>query len=570
MKLPAQPKIRRRCLDDRFDASDPREVERAIESLLHGPPSDFREASRWFGRFHELSLAISETHTRLELAVQLDNGDSAAERRLQEFDSAVVTRTLEARKGLIGTYLDSPWTSSMHADDRGRLRLDFSKRVRCVGASVVPLQIEENRLMRAHRALVNQGAVLLRGRKVSLPYVVGRLQDADDEMRHAAFKAYWGFLEEREADFQGLFDELLSNRREQARLLGASGYAEVAFAELGRIDYDAADCRRFHAAIRAEVVPLLGQLARARFPGTGKVPAADAQAWPEILPRVPPAGGSLELLLDGLGVIAGRLHPAFASLLTRMRREGCIDIEPRPRKNAGAFCVTLPESETPFLFANFSGSFRDALTLAHEFGHVLHAEAALGIPNILLRQPGLEFCEVASMGFEAMAASHFDAWWSDPADIGRARAAQAHHALGFWPFMSMIDLWQHRVYAENLDANARNQLWKELNAEFRPEIDTSAAPAFETLGWMSRPHVFSSPFYYVDYGIAQLGALQLKTAYAADPTATVRAYIHALGLGGQRSLPELFSATGLRFDLSAEAIAPLARGLAAEVLSIRR
>jgi oligoendopeptidase F len=256
-----------------------------------------------------------------------------------------------------------------------------------------------------------------------------------------------------------------------------------------------------------------------------------------------------------------RVHPSFGHIFRTMRNEGGFDIFPRAGKGPGAFSLTFPHSKKPFLYANLGATWRDAMTFLHEFGHCLHGIASAQIDNILLRHPGYEFCETASMGFELLSSFHLDVLWPEGLCAEKAMHTQIFHMIQSFPFMAMMDEWQHIIYSAPhfMEAPERNAIWAELCRSYRPYVDWNTSPACATLGWMSRSHVFTHPFYYIDYGIAQLNAIRLWSLYKTNPKKAVENYIYALGLGGQTSLQELTAALGFSWDLGEDALREIIR-----------
>lgn len=569
LKLPKrQPRY---FLSESFDAGNERDVKEVLNRLLSETPSDFRSATQWFGLFSEASSAISELQTHLEVAVQRNTNDKESEKKLQFFDERILSQMLRVRAHLIDIYLSSPWRASMHADDRGRIAADFQNRRRYTSASLVELQLTENQLIRQYRQFMSAAVTDFRGRQLQLSVIVGKLNDNSAETRKDAFFSYWSYIEEHESELQDLFQKLLENRNNQALTLGEQSYIPLAFAELGRLDYSVEDCKKFRDSISEHVIPVTNELAKYQALNlrTRTVKPWDVNAWPQLAPTCSPANGNLEDMLDGFQRMLKKIHPSFESMYIELKQRNLIDVEPRKNKAAGAFCVTFQESGLPFIFGNFAGTLRDGLTLVHEFGHAIHGIATAPIANVLLRHPGLEFCEVASLGLEMFASQHFSEWWSDAENAQRAWANQAFHAIQFWPFMAMIDEFQHSIYSQSqCDALARNRVWTSLSRRFRPHVDWSECENFEKLGWFSRQHIFTSPFYYIDYGIAQLGAVQLWQNAKKDPETAVQKYILALSLGAQRNLPELFQEAGLELDFEGHCLAGLVRDLKKEVMQI--
>ncbi|MEY2988170.1 MAG: hypothetical protein RJB13_1691 [Pseudomonadota bacterium] len=535
---------------------------------LRVEPDSFSSARTWYDTFSELSDAISETQTQLDLLLSLNVDDTNSKERIAHFETRVLSQIMAARAELMDIYLKSVWRGSMHADDKQKLADEVKTRRRYTHPKLANLQIEENSLVREFKDFSSHTQCDFQGRSTPLGVVVGKLNDARSEVRKNAFEGYWKKMHEASGYLEALFTRLLENRIAQAEAAGASSYNELCFLDLGRFDYNSQDCRTFRDSIRTAIVPMVSNLQSKQLLslGTATLKPWDTNFWPKFSPSEKPCQGDLFELEKAAGRIFSNIHSGFGKFFSNMQQQGYIDIHPRRAKAPGAFCVVLPKSKSPFIFGNFAGNFRDAFTLLHEFGHALHGSATLQIRNPLARQPGLEFCEFASMGIEFLSQPFLSEFWPRRGDAQRAWALHCYNALQFWPFMALIDEWQHDVYENKLlDPNDRSRLWKSLSQKYRPNIDWSEHEAYEELGWLSRPHPMTSPFYYIDYGIAQLGAVQLWKTSKQNYQKAVEDYIFSLTLGAQRNLPELFKAAGLKFDFSAQFVESLGEILAEQV-----
>ncbi|MFZ9520629.1 MAG: M3 family metallopeptidase [Silvanigrellaceae bacterium] len=560
-----------RHLAAEFDSEDSAMVREAIRFLKTSKPDDFESAARWFGYFQELSDAVNEAQTRLDLLISLNNQNAEYVERVQKFERDILAQLIEARAELMDIYLASSWRGSMHPDDRGKIHSEILLRRKFASVDLGPLQIEENQLVRDFKNFSANTTCLYFGRQTPIGIVIGKLNDPRPEIRKEAFYSHWRCIKESQEWLEDLFTRLLKNRIQQAKVSGASSYIELCFSDLGRFDYTAADCSTFRKSIMNEITPLVRNLQSRQLLslGTPTLKPWDMNIWPRFIPNEPPAQGDVGEIINAAGRIVEKIHPGFGVFYRKLIERKCIDVHPRNHKSPGAFCVVLPESGTPFIFGNFAGHFRDAFTLLHEFGHALHGSSSLQIRNTLLRHPGLEFCEVASMGMEFLAQPFLNEFWPRTGDSARAWGLHCFNALQFWPFMAMLDEWQHTVYAQELlDPDDRNALWKELNSRYRPGVDWTDAEEFEELGWISRPHPMTSPFYYIDYGIAQLGAVELWMKSGSSYPKAVQNYIDGLSLGAQRTLPQLFEATELKFDFSQKWVGTLGRVLFDEIESL--
>lgn len=548
-----------------FDPTAPKEVEGVLNRLLT-PPENEAAAANWFGLFHEVSCALAEAHTRLEQAVNLNLKSEKALQDLQMFERTIFSQMLTARPTLMDIYLSSPFRNAMHKKDRGRIASDLKNRRPFSNAHSAHLILKENACIQNYKKFTHNALTQHLGKEnVPISFLAGRLQNPDPETRKESFLSYWEFVQRNESIYQDLFDELLANRIEQAHSADAKNYIEVAFAELGRIDYGPETCATFRTSILKTVVPCLTRLAQKQ---PSAYPWNDGH-WPEISPKNHPAQGNREQLIPRVGRLMARLHPQFSLMFQALCAQKRMDIFPRPNKAPGAYCVALEESGVPFIFGNFNATFKDTLSFIHEVGHAFHTYQVSSIPNILLRYPGFEFCEVASVGLELLSSRYFNELWDDPSDALAAQALQLYQRLHFWPFMAMIDEWQHLIYQQNrvTPRAERNRLWREISRKYRPHLDWRGAEAHEELGWLSRPHVFTAPFYFVDYGMAQVAALDLWQSSLSNAPKAAERYLEGLSLGAQSSLPELFQVVGSEFVFHTEKLDRLTCEIEAQLLT---
>jgi oligoendopeptidase F len=568
-KQKISPEKKRIFLDKNFDPLNQKHVKQLIAFLQSEVPNDFQSASVWYGVFHEASCAISEAHVRLELNLNLQNQNTSAEKTLAKFEEEVLSQLLSARSHLMQIYMESPWRNAMHLYDHERILQDLQVRKKYSSPDLTALQLEESKIIREYKKFTYSAQILYLGQKISVSAIVGKIHDFDKTVREAAFISYWNFIKENEEKFQDIFHRLLINRKNQANRVKIKNYTELAFCELGRIDYGPHECFILRHSITKTVIPLIEKFSHLQKKSlkTDFIAPWDISIWPDLLPQENPAKGDLHCLIDSIQKIATKIHPAFGKLFFEMHKNHLIDIAPRFGKSPGAFCVTFQESGVPFIFGNFSASLKDAMTFLHEFGHAIHGYAVSNINNILLRYPGFEFCEMASIGLELLASPFLTELWPNPKEASKAFSSHLFHMLHFWPFMAMMDEWQHAIYSTQdiPTAQERNALWLDLSQKYRPQVQWKNYEEFEALGWMSRPHIFTSPFYYIDYGIAQIGALQLWQKSKEDYNGAVNNYISGLSLGGQQSLQSLFKTVGIQFNFNEKMLKSLCLEIEKEI-----
>jgi oligoendopeptidase F len=266
------------------------------------------------------------------------------------------------------------------------------------------------------------------------------------------------------------------------------------------------------------------------------------------------------------------MSPQLADDLESLRRSKNLDLGSRKGKQPGGYQATLEEQREPFIFMNAVGLQRDVEILLHEGGHAFHTIAARGEPLQFLRSAPIEFCEVASMSMESLGAEHYDVVYDDQADAARAKRTYFEGVIRILPWIATIDLFQHWLYTHpGHSRDERAAEWLRLRARFGPNpehLDWSGFEDWRRIEWQRQLHLFHAPFYYVEYGIAQLGALQLWMKARENPRQALANYRAALALGGTRPLPDLFAAAGIRFDFSERTLAPLVNAVRDELAQL--
>jgi len=401
---------------------------------------------------------------------------------------------------------------------------------------------------------------------------MARIQEEPDRPRR---QAAWEVVTTRrlqDADkLETLFDQLLVLRNEIAHAAGFPDFRAYTFAHYERFDYTPEDCLRFHDAIAHHVVPLVRELQeeRRRKLGLDRLRPWDLAVDPDQRPPLHPFAESSELL-EKSHQIFSKLDPRLGDYYHVLRQQELVDLDNRKGKAPGGYQSTLSEARVPFIFMNAVGVHRDVETMLHEAGHAFHALAARELPLHAYRNAPIEFCEVASMGMELLAAPHLPLFYSGE-DAKRARRDHLEGIIKFFPWMAAVDAFQHWIYTHpGHTRDERAKFWLSLMDRFGGIEDWSGFEQARAHIWHRQLHIFEIPFYYVEYGIAQLGALQLWQASRRDLPSALDHYLAGLRLGGSRPLPELFATTGLAFDFTDKTIAPLMRNVKDALVELAR
>jgi oligoendopeptidase F len=434
----------------------------------------------------------------------------------------------------------------------------------------VPLQTRIRELGNDYDKLAGGLKATWQGEEKNLTQLREHLQSSDRSEREEAWRLIMGQWGGAREAINAIYAEMLSVRQQIALNAGMPDYRAYAFRELARFAYGPEDSLAFHEAIEQVVVPAAGRILEKKRRHAGY---ARLRPWDRVadigyvfqshrLPPLRPFEGQDELVAGVTRMLSG-VDPVFADYMHTMASESLLDLETRSGKAMGGWCSTFPLRRRPFIFMNGIGIHDDVQTLLHEAGHAFHVFEGAQLPLVWHLETPIEFCEVASMAMELLAAPYLTrdrgGFYTD-VDAARARLEHLEGIILFWPYMAVVDAFQHWVYThpkEAADAAACDRCWGELWDRFEPGVDWSGFEAERVSGWHRKPHIYGSPFYYVEYGMAQVGALQVWRNSRSDSEGAVAAYRRALALGGTRTLPELFAAAGAEFRFDAPMLSEL-------------
>jgi len=530
-----------------------------IEPYIHDLQSRaLNDASleEWLADWSRLSNLVHEAQQRLYVASTLDTANPETRRRYESFLEHILPAFQAGDQRLKLKLLASGLQPKNFAIPFRNLQSE----VELYREENLQLLTEELMLATQYDALTGAQTVTWEGEEVTLPQLQTVYQSQDRAQRERA----WRLAAERQlADRErinrlwGRFMEVRRRLADNARLLDYRAYR---WRQLLRFDYTPGDCERFHQAIYEAVLPAARQVCeqRRRRLGVASLRPWDLDVDPLGSPPLRPFHDITELV-ERTSAIFHRLHPQLGNYFDIMRLEGLLDLDNRQGKAPGGYCTEFRVARRPFIFMNAVGVHEDVQTLLHEGGHACHVFETVHLPYHQQLHIPLEFMEVASLGMEFLASPHLEA--ARGGFYSRQEAARAHlehleHSLIFWPYMAVVDAFQHWVYQNHTQASDPQRCdaqWASLWERYMPIEDWSGLDEELRTGWQRKLHIHQVPFYYVEYGLALVGALQIWRKALHDPQGTLAAYRNALALGGTASLPQLYSAAGARlaFDTAA-------------------
>jgi oligoendopeptidase F len=417
----------------------------------------------------------------------------------------------------------------------------------------VALQADLNLLAQQYGVISGGMSIEHDGTEYTLQQAARFLQSPDRTIREQVFgKVATRRLTDKDK-LNNLFDQLLAKRHQVALNAGFQNYRDYKFRELGRFDYTIQDCYAFHDAVREHIVPIHAQLVKHRQNrlGLDDMRPWDGDAEPQGTQPLRPFQNGAELADKTIQVLH-RLSPFFSGCLLTMQQMQRLDLESRKGKAPGGYNCPLAETGVPFIFMNAAGTMGDVITMMHEGGHAIHSFLSHQLPLTALKEYPMEIAELASMSMELFSMEHWDIFFSNPDELKRAQLEELERAISVLPWIATIDKFQHWLYTNPGHTIAqREESWLSILAEFSTGITNwSGIEEYRANLWQKQLHLFEVPFYYIEYGIAQLGALAMWRQYRQNKEQALNNYKNALSLGYTRTLKELYQTAGIRFDCS--------------------
>jgi oligoendopeptidase F len=562
----------RRFVPPQLDLGDWAQIAPLFDQLEARAPqcATVKNLEYWLMDWSELNAALDEEASRRYIAMTCHTDDSEAEKAYLHFVENVEPQTKPRKFNLARLYVAHPLHSKL---DHKRFEVfdrDTKVQVELFRPENVPLETEEAKLSQEYQKLMGSLTVQFRGGEKTLVQMGRYLEEPDRALRQEA----WELVANRrlaEVDkFETIFDQLVKLREQMAKNAGFDNYRDYAFRRLGRFDYTPTDCEQFHSAVESEIMPVVRELQTERK----RQLSLDAlRPWDL---GVDPLGRAPLRPFEQVGQMVSHSQAIFDHLdgdlaagFRRMQNLHLLDLDNRKGKAPGGYQSTLSEARVPFIFMNAVGLQRDVETILHEAGHAFHALATTEEDLYHYRSAPIEFCEVASMSMELLGNEFLEEFYSSN-DANRARLTHLEGIIGIFPWIVTVDAFQHWIYTHpGHSRSERMKAWLELMDRFGGNVDWTGYEAARGNLWHRQLHIFIHAFYYIEYGIAQLGALQVWANSKRSKAAALAEYKSSLGLGGSRPLPELFSAAGCKFDFTRGTIAPLVKMLRVELAKLK-
>jgi len=518
--------------------------------------------NQWLLDWSRLSEHVSELYNRLSVATTVNTADKEADERfntyLDKIYPSVQAAEQELKEKLLASRLEPEGFRIPLRNMQAEAAL-FRK-------SNLPLLAEEQKQNTEFDKIKGAQTITWQGEERTLIQMLTVFQDPDRDQREKAWQAITARqLADRQV-INDLWQRYMGLRRKIAANAEKQDFRAYQWQRLLRFDYTPENCYSFHKAIETTVVPAARRIyarRRAKLGVDNLRPWDLIDGWydrplnpPDVSPLKP--FKSIEELQDKTASIFRLVDPQLSKYFETMITEGLLDLDNRKNKAPGGYCTSFDVIHRPFIFMNAVGLHCDVQTLLHEGGHSLHVFETANLRYFQQLSVPMEFAEVASMAMELLASPYLSqVGMYTPTEAARARIEHLEGIILFWPFMAVVDAFQHWVYENPQDGAIPDKCdtkWGELWDRFILGVDWDGLDDARKTGWQRKDHIHQSPFYYVEYGLAQLGSVQLWANALKDQAGAVASYRKALALGGTVTLPELFAAAGAKFTFDSETL----------------
>jgi len=545
--------IRRHFLPETFVISNWAELEPFCHNLLERKWQNSEDFLAWLKDLSELEAVFSEDLAWRYIRFTCDTTNKELQDRYEYFVNEIEPPAAKLFNQLHERIADSPFLKDLDDALYGIYKKLIQNELKMFREKNIPVFSQISTKSQEYGQISGAQTIVVDVKELTLQQAAVFLKNPDREKRCQVYEAIQQRRSQDKKQLDQLLDELTVLRQEVATNAGYSDYAAYSFDAMARFDYTSHDCFQFHAAIESAVVPVMSTIEKQRQEAMQleELMPYDLDVDVSGKPAVKPFAGGNELI-DKTITCLNKIDADFAGYISTMSGLGHFDLDSRIGKAPGGYNYPLAETGAPFIFMNSAGTLRDLVTMVHEAGHAVHSFLMNHLPLKGLKDPPSEVCELASMSMELLTMEHWDVFIPDREELRRAKIEQLEKVIATLPWVAAVDAFQHWLYTnKNHTAEQRDTAWVAIIGRFDSGVvNWQQYQQFRNYSWQRQLHIYEVPFYYIEYGMAQLGALAVWRNYKQDPSATLTQFKNALKLGYTTSIPEIYKAAGIKFDFS--------------------
>lgn len=567
-KIPTRPK--RQFIDENLMVDSWEKIEVYFKSLLDREINSVTDLEQWMLNRSELESVLEEEQAWRYIKMNIDTTDQKLAK-----DFAFWIQEISPKVAPFSHQLNVKLNSSIYLkeldNEKYRIYLrGLQKAIEIYRDENIPLMVEMETKQQEYGAIAAKMTVEIDGQKMTMQKAAQFLKETNREKREEVFNIINNRRLQDVDALDQLFDELISLRQQIAKNAGFENYRDYKFAAMGRFDYTPADCYAFHNSIAKEIVPIIEDFDKSRMEkmGLGNYKPWDTSVDASGKAPLKPFEGGEDLINKSIRCFE-RLRPYYGECLRTMKAMKHLDLESKEGKAPGGFNYPLYEIGVPFIYMNAVGSQRDLVTMVHEGGHAIHSFLSRDLPLADFKSVPSEVAELASMSMELISMDTWDEFYDNQEELNRAKKEQMQKVLEGLPWIAAIDKFQQWIYTTPHTADERRAEWKNIMSDLSSSlVNWDGHEIAHQNIWQRQLHLYEVPFYYIEYGMAQLGAIAMWRSYKQLGNTALDNYDAALKLGYTRSIGELYQAAGIEFNFSQDYVKELADFIKAELNSM--
>ncbi len=551
-----QPTSKRVFLPEDFNVSDWEGLKIFFDMLMDEEPQRLDELEAFLQKVNELEAVISEDMAWRYINMTRDTQNEAYTEKYQYFIKEILPHLSVFQDKLNRKIAENEYFEELPDQPYETYKRALKREIDMFREVNVPLKTEEQSTTQKYSSIMGDMTIEHEGQTITLQQAGKFLERTDRELRETVWKKVRERRLRDKDDIDEVLDKLISLRHQIAKNTGYESYTQYKFASMKRFDYSPEDTLNFHQSVEEVVKPIYESFLKERKEKLGYDRLKPWDTAVDIYGTSPlePFSNSEELVEKSKNILSN-LKPELGEMLQTMKDKGYLDVESRLGKAPGGYNYPLMETGIPFIFMNAAGTQNDVITLLHESGHAIHSFVTQDITLNDLKNTPSEVAELASMSMELMALDYYNEFYQNPQELKRAQKDQLKRAITIFPWIATVDAFQQWMY-DHYDHShkEREDKWVELYYRFHGEEGIDWTGFEDTLAnlWQKQLHIFEVPFYYIEYAIAQLGALAVWKNYKFSAKEGLEKYLNALKLGYTQTIPKVYDAAGIRFDFSAE------------------
>jgi len=536
-------------------------LEPILNELLEREIQNVQELEQWLRDKSELEAALEEDFAWRYIKMSCDTTDESLVKDFQYFATEIEPKISPIANKLNQKFNDSPFIDELDHDKYFVFIRAIKKAIELYRDENVALLTNLQVAQQKYQSITGSMSVVINGQEYTLEQAANFVKDISRQVRQEA----WETIQQRRLldkdELNILFDELIAMRHQVALNAGFENYRDYMFQAMGRFDYTPQDCYHFHEAIEKQIVPVLREQAekRAELLGLDELKPWDMEVSTTGKPALKPFKNGEELIDKSIDCF-NAINPKLGHLLAIMKANNLFDVESRKGKAPGGYNYPLAETGAPFIFMNSANSLRDLTTMVHEGGHAIHTFLTANLELNDFKHCPSEVAELASMSMELISMDNWHLYFDNEEDLIRAKKEQLADVLKTLPWVAVIDQFQHWIYTNpGHNAADREEAFKQIYTRFGHGFTNWDGLEKEFANvWQKQLHLFEVPFYYIEYAIAQLGAIAIWKNYKENPEKALQQYLDALSLGYSKPINEIYETAGIKFDFSLSYVEELA------------